>query len=289
MTAYLLNLGTMAAIFALLASSLNILMGYAGIFSVCHAAFFGIGAYAAANVALYFTPDLFVASAVGAACAALLSLVVALPALRVRGEYFVITSLGLQIAAITVFAETHSLTGGLGGLVGIPRPTVLGIEIGSQGAMFATCVIALVLSLLLTLALMRGSFGRSLMAIRDNETAARALGKNVAVTKSFAVMLGCALAGVAGALFAFQMSFVNVESFTLDQSMLITAMVIIGGISTVLGPIVGTVILLLLPAALSFVPYIPPAEIGAVQRFLYGLAMILLMIFRPSGIAGWNK
>jgi branched-chain amino acid transport system permease protein len=286
MEAYLLNLGTLAAIFALLASSLNIMMGYAGIFSVCHAAFFGVGAYAAATVALHVTPDVLVAGAFAAVCSAVLSLVIALPALRVRGEYFVISSLGLQIAAITVFSEAQPVTGGLGGLVGIPRPTVLGVEIDSQWGMFLTCVIALLCALALTLALMNGSFGRSLKAIRDNEVAARAIGKNVAVIKSYAVMLGCGLAGLAGALFAFQMSFVNVESFTLDQSMLITAMVIIGGISTVAGPIVGAVLLLLLPAALSFLPYIPPADIGSVQRFIYGLAMILLMIFRPAGIAG---
>jgi len=133
---------------------------------------------------------------------------------------------------------------------------------------------------------MRGSFGRSLMAIRDSETAAQAAGKNVAILKLLAVCVSCAFAGVAGALYAFHMAFVNVETFTLEQSMLVIAMVIIGGVGTLAGPIVGAIILLLLPAGLSFLPFIPPNQIGVVQQMIYGLAMTLLMIFRPAGIVG---
>ena len=150
--------------------------------------------------------------------------------------------------------------------------------------MLAACVGFLVLVLVLTRVLMRGSFGRSLMAIRDNETAAEALGKNVMVLKTLAVMLGCAYAGIGGALYSAQMQFINVESFTLDQSVLIMAMVIIGGTGTLIGPLVGTVLILLLPAALSFIPGIPATDIGVVQQMIYGLVMTLLMIFRPGGL-----
>ena len=98
--------------------------------------------------------------------------------------------------------------------------------------------------------------------------------------------VACAGAGIGGALFALHLSFVNVESFTMDQSVLVMAMVIIGGTGTLWGPIVGAIILLSLPAGLAFVPFIPATEVGAVQQIIYGAAMTLLMIFRPAGLVG---
>ena len=284
MIAYLVNLATLATIFCVLAISLNVLIGFAGIFSIAQAVFFGVGAYAAAQMALHVTPDLLVCAGVGALASALLSLCLALPALRVRDEYFVIASLGLQMLAVTVFTEAKPITGGFGGLVGIPPASIFGVSLADPNAMLVACLAFLAGTLVLTRILMRGTFGRSLMAIRDNESAAEALGKNVPFVKTLAVMLGCGYAGVAGALYAAQMMFINVESFTLDQSVLIMAMVIIGGTATLVGPMVGTVLILLLPAGLSFIPGIPSTDIGVVQQMIYGLVMTLLMIFRPGGL-----
>ena len=286
MTAYLLNLLTLSAIFGILATSLNVLVGYAGIFSLAHAVFFGLGAYAGAQMALLVTPDVLAASVVAGLVAAACSVCLALPALRVRGEYFVAAALGLQMLAATVFTQAQSLTGGVGGLVGIPPPSLLGLDVSSPPAFLAVCVGALALCLLAIRLLMRGSFGRSLMALRDSESAARAFGKDVAMLKTQAVVVGCFMAGVAGALFAFQEAFVNVESFTLDQSVLVLAMVIIGGVGTLAGPLVGALLLLLLPAGLTFLPFLPPEDIGSVQQLVYGLAMTVLMIFRPAGLLG---
>lgn len=286
MIAYLLNLATLVGVFGVLAASMNIMVGYAGIFSVAHAVFFGLGAYTGAQIALHATPELLIVLPAAMAIAAILSLGIALPALRVRDEYFVIASLGLQMFATTLFGEAQALTGGIGGLVGIPRPTLAGVELSGAWSMAIVVLAILALVLVATRVLMRGSFGRSLMAIRDSETAALALGKNVALLKMLAVCVSCAFAGVAGALYAFHIAFVNVESFTLEQSMLVIAMVIIGGVGTLAGPIVGVVILMLLPAALSFLPFIPPNQIGVVQQCIYGMAMTLLMIFRPAGIVG---
>ncbi len=286
MTAYLLNLLTLSAIFGILATSLNVLVGYAGIFSLAHAVFFGLGAYAGAQMALLVTPDVLAASVVAGLVAAACAVCLALPALRVRGEYFVAAALGLQMLAATVFTQAQSLTGGVGGLVGIPPPSLLGLDVSSPPAFLAVCVGALALCLLAIRLLMRGSFGRSLMALRDSESAARAFGKDVAMLKTQAVVVGCFMAGVAGALFAFQEAFVNVESFTLDQSVLVLAMVIIGGVGTLAGPLVGALLLLLLPAGLTFLPFLPPEDIGSVQQLVYGLAMTVLMIFRPAGLLG---
>lgn len=283
---YVANLMTLAGIFGILSVSLNIIVGYGGIYSVAHAVFFGLGAYAGAQIALTFTTDVLLAALVGGSCATALSLCLALPALRVRGEYFVAASLGLQMVSTTVFSEAHSLTGGLGGLVGIPMPTLLGFELSGPYAMLWVSLAATLIVFTLTWGLLSGSFGRALAAIRDSEDAAAALGKRVATIKTLAVAVSCFFAGISGTIFAFQMAFVNVESFTLSQSMLLLAMVILGGAGTFFGPLVGTLLLLLLPPALSFIPFIPPTEIGVVQEMIYGAAMVLLMIFRPAGIVG---
>jgi branched-chain amino acid transport system permease protein len=286
MIAYIVNIATLIAIFAILSSSMNVLLGYGGIFSAAHAVFMGLGAYAAAQIAMTLTPDILVGCLVAAVLSALLSVCLALPALRVRGEYFVAASLGLQMLATTVFSEAKSLTGGMGGLTGIPQATFFGLKLGNGAAFLAFCVAMLAVVMVIIVLLMRGSFGRSLMALRDNESAAEALGKNVPLLKTLATVAGCAMAGVAGALFAFHMQFVNGESFTMDQSMLIVAMLIIGGTATLVGPVLGAIVLLLLPALLSFIPGLPTEHIGALQQLIYGFMMTMLMIFRPGGLAG---
>ncbi|MFV9475015.1 branched-chain amino acid ABC transporter permease [Advenella sp. RU8] len=283
---YILNLLTLATIYSIAAASLNVLVGYAGIFSIAHAIFFGLGAYAGAQFALLIVPDVLLASLIGAVVSGALSLLLALPALRVRGEYFVAAGLGLQMVGITIFSEAHSLTGGHGGLVGIPPATLFGFDVSSPGAFLIVCLVALLLSLAVIQILMRSSFGRALMSIRDNESAAESFGKNVPLLKTLAMVVGCAIVGVAGTLFAFNLAFINVESFTLEQSILMLAMVVIGGVGTLSGPLIGAVFLLILPAILTFIPFIPPTEIGTVQQFIYGSLMAVLMIFKPSGIAG---
>lgn len=289
MLAYIQNIAVLFCINAILAVTLNFIMGYAGIFSLAHAVFFGIGAYAAAYTALHFTDSLLVCMAVGIGLSGVLSLLLSLPALRVRGEYFVAASLGLQVIGVTIFSEWTSVTGGLGGLVGIPPPKLFGFEFSSPASFVPLAIACLLAVLAITTALSRSSFGRSLMALRDSESAAQASGKSVAAIKSLSVALSAGLAAIAGAIYAFYMSFVNVEGFMLDSSILLMAMVIIGGTGTVLGPIVGAALLMLLPAALSYLSFLPSTELGNIQQLIYGACMVVLMMFRPGGIVGRRK
>jgi branched-chain amino acid transport system permease protein len=289
MWAYVVNLAVLISINAILAVTLNFILGYAGIFSLAHALFFGVGAYTATFVAMKFGAGFISATAAGMAISALISLALALPALRVRGEYFVAASLGLQMLAITVFTEWKSVTGGIGGLTNIPPARIAGVEIVRPEYFLLLALISLVLVTLIVRALVHSSFGRSLKAIRDDESAASTFGKNVAVIKTVAVVLSSALAAVAGSLYAFYLSFINVESFGLETSIQIMAMVIIGGTATLIGPVIGTVLILLLPAALSYLPYLPTTEIGSIQQIAYGVAMVLLMIYRPGGLWGFQE
>jgi branched-chain amino acid transport system permease protein len=284
--AYIYNLVNLIAIYAILAVTLNFIMGYAGIYSLAHAVFFGLGAYVAAWVALHVHPSIFVTLPAAMASAAALSLLLALPALRVRGEYFVAASLGLQVLAVTVFSEWKSFTGGIGGVLAIPPADVFGVEVFKPQHFAIVSIIALIVVIGLINALVHSSFGRNLRAIRDSESAAASFGKNVPMIKTLSVVISAALAAIAGALYASYMSFINVESFTLDTSVLVMAMVIIGGTGTVAGPIVGAALLMLLPSAISWIDFLPQTEVGALQQIIYGLGMTLLMIFRPGGIVG---
>lgn len=286
MLAYLQNIAVLFCINAMLALTLNFIMGYAGIFSLAHAIFFGVGAYATAYIALYGTDSLLICMAASALISAILSMALALPALRVRGEYFVAASMGLQVIGVTIFSEWKSITGGLGGMIGIPRPKLFGYVFNDDGAFLLLALVMLLVVLALTALLVRGSFGRSLMAIRDSESAAQSYGKHVNAVKTISVAVSAGLAGVAGSLYAFYMSFINVESFMLETSILLMAMVIIGGTGTLFGPVVGAALLMSLPAALTYLPFLPPSELGTIQQIIYGLAMVLLMMFRPGGLVG---
>ena len=289
MWAYLNNLAILITINAILAVTLNFVLGYAGIFSMAHAVFFGIGAYTAALVAMKLGAGFLLSTAIAMGVAGLISLALALPALRVRGEYFVAASLGLQMLAMTVFSEWKGVTGGIGGITNIPPARFPGFEITTPEQYLVLALICFALVMLTIAVLVRRSFGRSLKAIRDDETAAWAFGKNVAVIKTMAVVLSSALASVGGSLYAFYLSFINVESFTLDTSVLLMAMVIIGGTATLFGPVGGTILILLLPAALSYLPGLPQTEVGSIQQIVYGLAMVLLMIYRPGGLFGFRE
>lgn len=288
MLAYLINLAVLISINAILAVTLNFVLGYAGIFSMAHAVFFGVGAYTAAFMALHVGAGFLTATGVSMLVCALLSLALALPALRVRGEYFVAASLGLQMLAVTIFSEWKSFTGGIGGITNIPPASLFGYELSTPGQYLALSLVCFALILGLVAVLVRSSFGRSLKSIRDNETAALAFGKNVAIIKTLAVAVSSALAAVAGSLYAFYVSFINVESFTFETSIYLMAMVIIGGTATLWGPVVGTVLILLLPAFLTYLPGLPQTEIGSIQQMIYGLAMVLLMIYRPGGLWGFR-
>jgi len=286
MIAYLQNIAVLFCINAILALTLNFIMGYAGIFSLAHAIFFGVGAYATAYIAMHASDSLLLCMAASAAISAVLSMALALPALRVRGEYFVAASLGLQVIGVTIFSEWKSITGGLGGMIGIPRPKLWGYTFNDDTAFLMLALVVLGIVVGITALLVRGSFGRSLMAIRDSESAAQTYGKHVNAVKTLSVAVAAGLAGVAGSLYAFYISFINVESFMLETSILLMAMVIIGGTGTLFGPIVGAALLMSLPAALTYLPFLPPTELGSIQQIIYGLAMVLLMMFRPGGLVG---
>jgi branched-chain amino acid transport system permease protein len=275
----------LAEIYVLLGLSTNLLVGIAGIFSVSQAAVFGVGGYIVAyflmNETMGFIPAMLVAAAV---CIAL-NILITLPSLRVSGDYFVVTSFGIQLLATAVFTNWTNATGGANGLPGIPPPDLFGRSLDSNAQILALTTAAMILGGLAFFLIMRAPFGRLLRAIREDELAVAAAGKNVLRAKVSAAALAGAFAGTAGGFYATFLSFVDPSSFDLDASILLLTMVVVGGARTLAGSVLGPFLLLALPQILAMVD-IPTTIAAAARQLVYGLLLILFMLFRPQGLAG---
>jgi len=282
---YLWHIVNMAGIYAILAMSLNLAAGYTGLLSLCHAAFYGLGAYTATLVMVDVGFDFLPALACALIVTALLSLMIALPSLRLRGDYFVLATLGFQIIVFSVLYNWVGLTRGPYGISGIPVPKFFGLEVDSVAkyALFTAVVGGLGLGVLWLLA--HSPFGRLLRAVRDDELAAAALGKNVTHVKTIAFVLSACFAAIPGALFAGYMRYIDPTSFTLTESIFIISMVVIGGAGNFAGPAIGAVLLVLLPEALRFL-HVPDSVAANLRQVVYGILLILLMRFRPQGLIG---
>jgi branched-chain amino acid transport system permease protein len=283
--AYVAHYLVMVGIYTILAVSLNLLVGYAGVFSLAHAAVYGIGAYASALVALKlglgFWGGLVVAAVAGACAAAL----VGIPSLRVAGDYYIVASFGLQVVILTVFMNWTDLTNGHAGLAGIPRPRVFGLVIDNPFKYVALALALAVLTYAICHRLTNSAFGRTLRAVREDEIAAQAMGKNVVLVKIVITTISSALGALGGSLYAHYITYINPSSFTLEESIFIMSLVILGGTERLAGPVVGAFILLAVPEALKFLA-IPDTVAAPTRQILYGALLILFMFVRPEGILG---
>jgi branched-chain amino acid transport system permease protein len=282
---YLWHILVMINIYVVLAASLNLVAGYTGLLSMCHAAFYGIGAYTTTLLMMQLGLGFLPAMLVAIPFTALLSLVIAVPSLRLRGDYFVLATLGFQIIVFGVLYNWVALTRGPYGIPAIPIPAILGFEVNSvfryflfSGSLAAACLAVIRL-------LVRSPFGRLLRAVRDDEIAAAALGKNVPRVKTTAFALGAAFAAIPGALFAGYMRYIDPTSFTLMEAIFILSIVVIGGAGSFAGPIAGAAFMVILPEALRFVQ-IPDAVAANLRQIIYGLLLIVLMRVRPQGFLG---
>lgn len=282
---YLFHILTMINIYAILALSLNLLVGYTGLLSLCHAAFYGIGAYISTllmmKLGVGFLPSLLLAIAV----TVLISFTISLPSLRLRGDYFVLASLGFQIIVFTILYNWIDLTRGPYGIPGIPRPNIFGVEISSIASYFIFSGIITALCTGLLFLIGNSPFGRVLKAIREDEIAAAALGKNIVRFKIRAFAIAAGFAAVPGVLFAGYMRYIDPTSFTVMESVFILSIIIIGGTGNISGPITGTILMIFLPEALRFIG-MPNSIAANMRQIIYGLLIILIMRYQPRGLSG---
>ncbi len=274
-----------AEIYALASMSTNLLVGITGIFSVSQGAIFGIGAY---TVGILTTGDYAgfgVAMLLALGLCMLTNVVFALPALRISGDYFVVTSFGIQIAATAVFMNLPNLTGGASGLAGVPPPSVFGYDLDEPGRFILLSTVILLVAAFWFWLVLRSPFGRLVNAVREDELAVVAAGKNVLAAKVGVSALSGLFVGAAGGLYAMFFSFIDPGSFDIDASILLLTMIVVGGARTLAGTLIGPALLTALPQALSVLP-IPSSAAGPLRQIIYGAMLIAFMLFRPQGIAG---
>ncbi|QXM25427.1 branched-chain amino acid ABC transporter ATP-binding protein/permease [Elioraea tepida] len=281
-TSYELRLVMRGMILAIVAIGLNILVGYAGLVSLGQAALYGLGAHVAALLALRagfpFAAALLFSVLIPAAVGAML----AFPTVRVRGVYLAVITIAFGLVFVNVLREWVSFTGGASGLVGIPRPTILGERLGATRATgfnyYYLILVFLLAAIGVQAALVKSRYGRAMRAAAQSENAARALGINVVGIRTLAFAVSAGFAGLGGALFANLALFVNYETFTFTASIELLLMVILGGSGTLAGPLVGTSILF---SATQFLQ-----GLGEWQTFGYGLLLALVLFALPRGIVG---
>lgn len=282
---YFWHILTVIGIYAILAASLNLAAGYSGLLSLCHAAFYGLGAYITTLLMVGAGFNFFLALGCAIVLTAVLSLLISAPSLRLRGDYFVLATLGFQVIVFSVVYNWVGLTRGPYGIAGIPVPSIAGMELDSVFRFFLFTALTGGVTVTILWLLVHSPFGRALRAVRDDEVAAAALGKNTVAFKTTAFVLAACFAAVPGALFAAYMRYIDPTSFTLTESIFIVSVVVIGGAGSFVGPIVGAALMVLLPEALRFLQ-IPDAVAANLRQVIYGLLLIVLMRFRPQGLVG---
>jgi branched-chain amino acid transport system permease protein len=292
MEAYLLSVGIMAGIYLLMTLGLNLHYGFTGLINFGHVGFFALGAYASALLTTNGTP-FFIAFLAAMLAAAAAALPLGLCTLRLRHDYLAIVTLAFaEIVRIVISAEDW-LTGGSHGLPGIPRPFA-GLGVGGVGdlAFLSLVIAANLIALLLIYLIVHSPFGRLIRAIRDDETAVQALGKRPSGAKTRVFMLGAALGGLGGAFYVHYLSIASPEQFVPIVTFYVWAAMIMGGVGSLLGPVLGASLLFLFlegsRAVRDVFPGILEVEMSSLRLIVVGLALILLMLYRPNGLVAFR-
>ncbi|MDQ7974535.1 MAG: branched-chain amino acid ABC transporter permease, partial [Rhodocyclaceae bacterium] len=278
-------------IYSVVGLGLMLLAGFTGQFSIGHAAFLGTGAYTQGvltNMGVPFPLAMVAAALLSAG----VGVVVAMPALRVKGIYLGIATLAFGFIVEEVFARWESVTGGNAGLH-VKSPKLFGLDFGSGEAFYFVCLVTTVLCTLGVLNLLRAPTGRAFVAIRDSEISAQSMGIHLARYKTLSFAISAALAGLGGALYAHKISFLSPDQFSILQSIDLLLLVVIGGLGSVHGVFLGAIFLISMPQLIAMSKDVLPAAIGqapGLQGLVYGLVLIAFVLFEPMGLYGrWLK
>ncbi|MDP3042949.1 MAG: branched-chain amino acid ABC transporter permease [bacterium] len=283
-SAYLIHLLILVGIYAILAVALQLAMGFTGLLNLGHIAFYCVGAYISALLALAGWPFWFCFLSAGIG-AMLFGFLLAIPTNKLKGDYLALATLGFSFVIYAVALNWTGLTRGPLGLPGIPKPSLFGFVFsGNLSFLFLTLAVALI-SYLIIKKITSSQFGKVLEAIRDNELAVRVLGKNTFKMKSYALGISAFFAGIAGSLYAHYITFIDPSSFTLLQLIPVIAIVIIGGLASLKGTVIAAVVLVLLPEPLRFIGF-PSSIVGPARQMIYALLLLLILVYKPKGFYG---
>ena len=276
MNTYWTEVAVNVGLYALLALSLNVILGQAGIFHMGHAAFYAVGAYVTAILNTHYQIPILLLIPVAGAAAALFALIVARPIIHLRGDYLLIVTIGIvEIVRIALINDVFGLTGGANGIFGIARPELFGIKIRKAIQFYYLIWIMVGLTVLLFHWLSESRFGRALNCIKEDDTAAEGCGMDVAHLKLMAFVIGAFWAGMARNLFAAKMTIISPSSFTFWESVVVFAVVILSGGSQI-GVLFGTFLIVALPEMFR--------DFASARMLVFGLAMMIMMVVRPQGL-----
>lgn len=285
---YIFHILILVSIYGILALAQNLVMGMTGLLTIAGAAFYGIGAYAAAILATKFGFNIFTTLLLAPIVASVIALVVGSTFARFRDDYFMLATLGFLMIFNTVVRNWESFTGGAYGVAGIPKPSIFNFTFDTPFSFVFLAISILFITTVITYFISRSSFGRVLNAIREDEDALSIFGYKTSTYKLIVFALGAALTSFGGVLFASYITFIDSRLFTVNEAILLWAMIILGGIGRNRGALIGALFLIVTPELLRFVGF--PTEFAALLRqFIYGLLLILLMLYRPKGILGKYK
>ncbi len=279
---YNMNILIKIIIYIVLALGLNILVGYIGLVSLGQAGFVAIGAYTTAIVTTRFGVNFFAACLLAILLSIGVGVLVALPTLRLTGTYLAIITLGFGEIVRTLIIVWEPVTNGPLGIRNIPKPSLFGLKLTmNNGGLYYLTLALLIIVLIVNIRLYHSKVGRAMRSIRRDETASIMMGINTTYYKVLAFVLSAIISAVSGAIYSTQLGYIDQNTFTFDMSTMILSIVILGGMGTVRGMVLGSVILVILPEmSRSLMDY----------RFvMYGLILVLMMRYRPQGILGWRS
>ena len=276
---YQSNIMISALIYVILALGLNIVLGLGNMLHLGFAAFYAIGAYTYGLLNFYFGVGFWIALPLGAAASAIAGILLAIPVLRLRGDYLAIVTLAFGEIIRLLLVNLSGITMGPSGVKSISRPGLFGMDLSYTQAITYTyfiCLLLVIFTVFIVHRLENSRIGRQLVAMGEDDIAARAMGVNTSRAKLTAFALGAVWAGLAGVLFAAKTTFINPDSFKVWDSVLILCMVVLGGMASIPGIIAGALILILLPEYLRvFSDY---------RLLIFGAVLVIMMVFRPGGM-----
>lgn len=281
---YLLTLVSFFSVGIIMAMSLNLVMGYTGRVSMAHGGFMGIGAYTAAWFALNAEIDIFWALFLAAIVAALIGWLFGLATVRISGDEFILASFALQMVIIETISRWTDVTRGTYGLSGIPKPELFGVALRSVPQFAGYAVVVMLVCALLMLRMTRSSFGLVLRGVRESERGMEAGGVDTARVKILVMALAAGFAGIAGTLQASLVTFIHPDNFSIMLSIIVVAYLLVGGLGNMWGAALGAVVLLAIPELIATSDLIPSNLLGPMERVIYGVILMLFVLFRPKGI-----
>lgn len=280
---YILHLLIFIVFYTLLAQSLNLSAGLTGLISLAHAGFYGIGAYTTAILSQHFQLPFWINLPIAMLACLIASLVVSLIALRTVDDYFIICTLGIQVIIFSLMNNWMELTRGPLGISGIPSISLLGIVLDDKISFLLLSAFFMLVVWYTLKNLFNSAFGKTLLAISEDEIYAESIGKNVYQSKVISYAISAAIAAIPGALYAHYISYIDPTSFTITESIFVLSIVIIGGMGNLTGSFLASAFMILLPEILRFVGM--PNNVAAnVRQIIYGTILVLVMMSGKNGL-----